>query len=84
MPETIVPGALFGVAEDGIRLRGLLEPILGGLVAGIAVGVVLQRQLSVGALDFLLAGAAADAQHLVVIPTAHALATLTIAGRSRR
>src|SRR5690606_10027090 len=49
----VVAGALLGVGEHGVRLVDLLEPLLGGLVAGVAVGVVGQRQLPVGGLDGL-------------------------------
>src|SRR6185503_17418408 len=47
----IVALPLLGVAEDAVRLRGLLEPVLGFLVAGVPVGMVLERQLPVGRLD---------------------------------
>ena len=82
--EAVVARALVGVAEDGIRLGRFLEPLFGGGVARIAIGMVLERQLPVRALDVLLAGRAADAQDLVVVAFAHALATLTCAGRSSR
>ena len=49
--EAIVGRALLRVGEHGVRLGRFLELLLGGLVAGIAVRVVLQRQLAVGALD---------------------------------
>jgi hypothetical protein len=46
--------------------------------------MVLERELPVGALDVLLAGIPLDAEHVVVVPLAHALATFTMAGLSRR
>ena len=82
--EAVVPRALVGVAQDGVGLGGLLELLFGGRVALIAIGVVLQRQLAIRALDVLLAGILRDAEDLVVVPLAHALATFTSAGRSRR
>ena len=51
--EAVVPGALLPVAEDFVGLGSFLEPVLGGLVAGVLVGVVLNRELAEGALQFL-------------------------------
>ena len=82
--EPVVARALFGVAEHGVGLGRFLEAFLGLLVAGIAIGVVLQRQLAIGALDVLLVRAPFDAEDFVVVAAAHALATLTMAGRSSR
>ena len=45
--------ALLGVAEHVVGLGDLLEALLGLLVAGVAVGVVLARELAVGLLDLL-------------------------------
>ncbi len=85
MPEAIVARALVGVGQDRVGLGRFLELLLGGLVAGIAIGVVLQRELAVGALDVLVARVARDAQDGVVVALAHdALATRTSAGRSSR
>ena len=84
MAEPVVRRALVGVGEDRVRLGALLELLFGRLVAGIAVRVVLERQLAVGALHLDLGDGARDAEDLVVVAFAHALATLTMAGRSRR
>ena len=51
--EAVVAGALLRVAEDFVRLGSFLEPVLGSLVAGILVGMVLNRELAEGALQFL-------------------------------
>ena len=82
--EAVVHAPLLRVGEHRVGLGRFLELLLGLLVAGIAVGVVLERELAVGALDLLLGGRPRDAEHLVVVALAHALATFTIAGRSRR
>ena len=76
--EAIVAGALVGVGEHRVGLGRFLELLLGRLVARVAIGVVLQRQLAVGALDLLIASrVAGDAEDLVVVALAHdALATL--------
>ena len=82
--EAVVGRPLVGVGEDRVGLGRFLELLLGVLVARIAVGMVLQRQLAVRALDLLVAGRPGDAEDLVVVALAHALATFTIAGRSSR
>jgi hypothetical protein len=48
MTVGVVTLALVGVGEDGVRLGRLLELLLGGLVARVAVGVELHRELPVG------------------------------------
>ena len=58
MAEAIVARALVGVGEHGVRLGRFLELLLGGLVARVAIGMVLERQLAIGALDVLVAGVA--------------------------
>ena len=85
--EAIVGGALVGIGEDGVRLGAFLEALFGLVITGVAIRVVLQRELAIRALDLALACRALDREDLVVIPLAclrpaHALATLTMAGRS--
>src|SRR5439155_19070731 len=75
---------LLGVGQHGVGLGGLLELLFGRFVAGISVRVVFHRELAVRALDVAVARRPRDTQNLVVVPLAHALATLTIAGRSSR
>ena len=90
MAETVVEAALLRVGQDRVGLGRLLELLFRLLVAGIAVRVMLERQLAVRALDLLVAGLTVDAQDLVVVTSAHAgphaspFATLTIEGRSSR
>ena len=82
MTEAVVHVPLVRVHEHGVGLGRFLEVVLGRLVAGIAVGVVLQRQLAVRALDLLIGRRTRHAQDLVIVSFAHAaLATLTMAGR---
>ena len=82
MAEAIVGRALVAIGQDRVRLGALLELLLGRVVAGIAVGVVLQRELAIRALDFGVGRRPFDAEDLVVVPLAHAFATFTMAGRS--
>src|SRR5207249_625290 len=89
VPEHVVAAPLLGVRQHAVGLAGLLEA-LGRLgIVGVAVRVVLHRQLAEGALQLVRAAVAADAEDLVVVAldghsAAHAggLATLTRAGRS--
>ena len=62
-----VLAGLVRLAQDGVGLRGLLELDLGARVPLVAVRVVLQRQLAVGLLDFVLTGAFVDAKDFVVV-----------------
>ena len=55
VPELVVAGALLRVAQHLVRLGGLLEALLGFLVAGVPVGVALEGDLAVGLLDLVLA-----------------------------
>jgi hypothetical protein len=83
--EAVVEVALIGIGQHRVRLGAFLEVILGRLVAGIPVGMELQRELAVGALDFLIGRRTRHAQHFVIIAFTHErFATLTMAGRSRR
>jgi hypothetical protein len=60
-----------GYAFPGRRGPGkpiqFLEFFFGLFIPGIAVGVKLNSQAPVGFLDFILTGAAADAQNFVVV-----------------
>ena len=65
--EAVVLGPLGLVAENVVSFLDFLELDLSLLVAGIAVGVKLPRELAVGALDLLIRGAAFDAENIVII-----------------
>src|SRR5262245_29470799 len=84
MTEAVVARALFRIAEHRIRFRGGLEALFSRGVAVIAVRMMFQRQLAVGALDVRFTRVPGDSESLVVILTTHALATFTRAGRMRR
>jgi hypothetical protein len=58
--EAVEGRSLLRVAQDAIGFGSFLEPLLGGGVVGIAVGMVLQREPSVSSLDLLLAGFSAQ------------------------
>ena len=59
------------VAQGLVGLAEFLEFFLGGLVARIFVRMKFDGQLAVGLLDFLVAGAAADAEDFVIIAFGH-------------
>src|ERR1019366_324360 len=65
--KAVVACALFAVGENRVGFAALLEALFGGRIVGITVGMVLQSEPAIGALDFLVVGRAADAQHFVVI-----------------
>ena len=60
-------GACSASREDRVGLGRLLELLLRLLVAGVAVGVVLERELAVRGLDLAVGRGALDAQDLVVV-----------------
>ena len=83
--EAVVHVALVAVGEHRVRLCRFLELVFGSAIPGIAIGVIGERQLAIGALDFLLGRRLGDAEHFVVVAFAHGrLATFTIDARSRR
>jgi len=84
--EAVVARALVGISQHRICLRRFLELFLGIFITLIAVGVIFERELSIGALDIGLGRASRDPKHFVKVALAHdvTLATRTMAGRSRR
>ena len=82
--EAIVQTALFIVGQNGIRLGRFLELLLGRLVPGVSIGVVLQRQLAIRALQLGVARGSRYVENFVVVALAHDFATLTIEGLSSR
>ena len=63
----VIPRPLVGIGQHLVGFSGLLELFLGGLVAGVAVGVVFHGGLAVGLLYVVGAGVLINAQHLIVI-----------------
>ena len=72
------------IGEHRVRFGRFLEALLGVAIVRVAIGVVLQRELAIRALDLLVRRLALDAQYLVVVALAHAgpcpLAHCTIQG----
>src|SRR6185503_3889636 len=63
----VVGGALLRIAQHLVRFGDELELFFGCLVAVVAVGVALHRQLAVGLLDIRFAAVALDAEDDVEI-----------------
>ena len=98
--EAVVARALLGVGENRIGFATFLEALFSARIIGVAIRMVLESKLAISALDFLVVGRAAYAQHFVVIafnvgsqsslPFSNLTyclgwrATRTIAGRSNR
>ena len=88
MAEPVIRGALLRIAQNAVSLRGFFEFFFGAVVAGIPVGMILQRELPVCAFQYLVVAVPVHAENFIVIAFRHAhldagwTATLTIAGRS--
>jgi hypothetical protein len=79
----VVTLPLLGVAEDAVRLRRLLEPVLGFLVAGVPVGMVLEGQLPVGRLDLGVRRVPRHAKDLVVVASSRHVSRSELVRRCR-
>ena len=62
VPEAVVALPLVGIREHRVRLRRLLELLLGSAVARVAIGVVADGQLAVGRFDLLQSRRTFEAQ----------------------
>ncbi len=71
MAKAIIGGALLIVFEDVVSFGEVLELLLGTLVAGIAVGVILHRELAISPLELVGARRFGDAEDLVKVLFSH-------------
>ena len=67
MAKLVVLRSLLPVGEDRVGFGYFLEFFFCLLVAGISVGVMLQRQFSVGLFDLIFAGGTINAKQFVVV-----------------
>src|SRR5579863_866716 len=67
MPEAVVCGSLVCVRQARISFAAFLEFLFSVGIVRIAIRMKLQRQLAIGALNFLLVGFAGDPEHFVVV-----------------
>ena len=70
--EAVISGTLVAVLEDVVGLVDFLEAVLAVLIARIAVGVMLHRELAERCLQLDFRAGAFDAQDLVVVALGHA------------
>src|SRR5262245_25909008 len=71
MAEPVITRATFGVRENAVGLVDLFELFLSLGTSRVTVRVVLQRQFSVRALQFLIGCVPTDAEHLIIVSFAH-------------
>jgi hypothetical protein len=67
----VVGRALPGIGENFVGFLRLLEALFGLGVIGVAIGMVLHRELAIGLLEVILGRIACDAEHLVIISFCH-------------
>ena len=67
MPVAVVLRAPLRIRKYLVGFVEFLEALLGVFVAGIAVGMKLNREAAVGFLEFFFAGAAIDAENFVIV-----------------
>ena len=67
MTEAIVAGAFLRIGQDAVRLGALLEALFRVGIVGVAIRMILQGELAVGALDLLLARRTGYTQDFVII-----------------
>ncbi len=71
MAEAVVRGALLIVFEDVVGFVEALELLFGALVAGVAIGMILHRELAIGPLEFIGIRRFGDAEDLVKVLFSH-------------
>src|SRR5262249_56938641 len=70
--EAVIGRALVGILEDLVGLIDLFEADFAALVAGIAIGVPLHRELAEGGLQFAVDRGALDPENVVIAALGHA------------
>src|SRR5688572_6530051 len=67
MAETVVAGSFFRIAQHTVRFGSFLKLLFGLGITGILVRMVFNRELPIGAFDFLIRAGADHAQHVVIV-----------------
>ena len=65
--EAIISRTLVGIGQHRVRLTHFLEFLFGIGIVGIPVGMKLQREFPIRALQFNLRAGTGDAQYLVIV-----------------
>src|SRR6185437_2041908 len=71
MAMLIICRALPWISQYFVGFLGFLEMLFRLWIIRIAVRMMLHRQLTIGFLDFVLAGVAVNAQHFIIVAFAH-------------
>jgi len=69
--KAVIKLAFVRVAQYFVRFGCFFKPLFRLFVAGIAIGMELQRLLAVCLLDFVLGGPAVDPKHLIKVSLGH-------------
>lgn len=69
--EAVIVGAAFGIAQHVVGFRGFLELLFRLGIVRIVVGMILERQFSVGVLYLVVRSISGDAQNFIIIALAH-------------
>ena len=69
--EAVIVGTALRIAEHIVGLGRFLELLLRFGIVRVVVGVILQRQFAVGALDLIFRGVFGNAKDLIIIALAH-------------
>src|SRR5579859_6747037 len=67
MAKAVVLAAFVRIAKDFVGFGGLLELFFGGLITGVAVGMVLHGHLTIGLFDLVGRGSFCYPQYFVII-----------------
>ena len=63
----VIAGPFVGVAQYAIGLGGFLKLLFGAFVVLVFVGMVLESQFAIGALDFLIRGILVNPKDFVIV-----------------
>ena len=69
--EAVIVGATLGIAQHVVGFRGFLEFLFRLGIVRIVVGMILERQLSVGVFYLVVRSISGDAQNFIIIALAH-------------
>jgi hypothetical protein len=76
MPESVVHGTLLAINQDRVGFRYFFELFFGVGIVGVAVGVILQRELAISTLNLLLIRRSRYTQDFVIV-------ALSVTGQNR-
>jgi hypothetical protein len=71
MPILVIESTFLPIGQHCVGLRQLFEPLFGSVISGVFIRMALNRQLSVGFLNFSIAGVTIYAQDFIIIALAH-------------